>query len=133
MRCPVCQEPLISVEFQEVELDTCLACHGIWLDTDELSFLLEDRSLSEGFISSGNPELSKGEKKRLCPICDKPMKKLVTTGSNPVVHDYCPKGHGTWFDRGELVSVIEQGVEGGSTMAVIQWLRNLFSECNRIS
>ncbi len=128
MKCPSCQEILFAVEFDEIELDYCGACHGIWLDAGELDLLLENHTLTEGFLSSGNPSVTEGEEARLCPICDSPMHKLVTGGAKPIIHDQCPKGHGIWFDRGELLVIIEEGMETAHEPAIVYWLRDLFRQ-----
>ena len=36
MRCPKCGEKLEEVTFQEVLVDRCTGCKGIWLDAGEL-------------------------------------------------------------------------------------------------
>jgi uncharacterized protein len=36
MRCPKCGEKLEEIVFQEIQVDRCLACHGVWLDSGEL-------------------------------------------------------------------------------------------------
>lgn len=126
MECPTCKEIMFTIEFDGVEVDCCGECRGIWLDTDELDLLLGDHALTEGFLSAGDPAAGKAEKPRPCPLCDSPMRKSVTGGAKPIVHDYCPKGHGTWFDAGELQTVIEQGTATGPDLAVARWLREIF-------
>ena len=37
--CPVCDEPLLIVEFEDVEADYCASCLGVWLDEGELELL----------------------------------------------------------------------------------------------
>jgi Zn-finger nucleic acid-binding protein len=128
MNCPACNEILFTVEYDEVELDYCGECHGVWLDAGELYLLLGDHTLTEGFLTAGNPAIAKNEQVRLCPLCDSPMNKSVTGGPKPIVQDLCPKGHGTWFDSGELAAVIEQGVDSGLDSPVIRWLHSLFPE-----
>ena len=39
MDCPACKEPLIVLELNEVEIDNCVSCGGIWLDKGELERL----------------------------------------------------------------------------------------------
>ena len=117
---------MFTVEYEEVELDICGACQGIWLDANELDLLLGDHAMTEGFLSSGDPNLARGEKERPCPLCDSPMRKLVAGGTKPIVHDCCPKGHGARFDGGELALIIEQGSEADQDLAVVRWLRGLF-------
>src|ERR1700741_3721258 len=41
MKCPVCKTPdLLMTERQNVEIDYCPTCRGIWLDRGELDKLL---------------------------------------------------------------------------------------------
>ena len=35
MQCPVCNRPMISLELHEVEVDHCVACGGVWLDSGD--------------------------------------------------------------------------------------------------
>ena len=42
MKCPVCKEPTIVLELDEIEIDYCTSCGGIWLDAGELDLLIED-------------------------------------------------------------------------------------------
>ena len=36
MRCPKCGEALEEITFQEIQVDRCTACKGVWLDSGEL-------------------------------------------------------------------------------------------------
>ncbi|NIV72594.1 MAG: hypothetical protein GWN16_11560, partial [Calditrichae bacterium] len=36
MLCPVCKKPMMILEYNEVELDYCPICGGVWLDQGEL-------------------------------------------------------------------------------------------------
>jgi len=40
MDCPVCKNAMITLELEEVEIDHCTNCGGIWLDAGELELLL---------------------------------------------------------------------------------------------
>lgn len=44
--CPVCQVPLVMSERQNIEIDYCPTCRGVWLDRGELDKIIE-RSTSE--------------------------------------------------------------------------------------
>jgi hypothetical protein len=39
-RCPKCGAELVPVHYQEVELDKCSGCQGVWLDVGELDRLV---------------------------------------------------------------------------------------------
>lgn len=41
MRCPRCDGGLKASTFEQVEIDTCEKCGGIWLDAGELEQLLK--------------------------------------------------------------------------------------------
>ena len=41
MNCPVCNETLLITNRQEVEIDYCPECRGIWLDRGELDKIIE--------------------------------------------------------------------------------------------
>ena len=43
MDCPVCKKPMVILEYQNVEIDFCVKCHGCWLDKGELGLILNDR------------------------------------------------------------------------------------------
>ena len=110
MDCPVCKDAMITLELDEVEVDYCLSCSGIWLDAGELEMLLGDSNQARTVLDSFKPDKSSEEKPRKCPICLKKMKKmLVGPEKNFKLIDKCRKGHGLWFDKGELQDVIAMG------------------------
>lgn len=41
MNCPVCAVPLVMSERQNVEIDYCPQCRGVWLDRGELDKIIE--------------------------------------------------------------------------------------------
>ena len=127
MKCPVCHEPLFTIEDLEIELDFCGECQGFWLDTGELDLLLGEHQLSEEFLSGGDLKHTEGEAKRPCPICSTMMEKQVTKGAAPIVYDLCPKKHGMWFDKGELHDILKAALSVEAS-PVLTWLRELFQE-----
>lgn len=102
---------MIVVEYNNIELDYCNDCHGVWFDSTELELLLKSMNLdSHNLLLSDilkSPEAESSEKKRKCPICRKKMKK-TTIGEHPrVLVDVCPQGHGLWFDGGEMAQLLK--------------------------
>jgi len=103
---------MIVVEHEQIELDYCVNCLGVWFDAGELALLLETMQLEGAGISVDSvltsPEAESSEKKRRCPICGNKMKK-ATVGHEPeVLIDACPRGDGLWFDSGEVGQLITQ-------------------------
>lgn len=127
MNCPVCKTPMAVLEFNDVEVDFCVDCGGIWLDAGELDLLFGDRAVTEGFLGAGDTVAARKEKPRRCPICRARMAKRQSARDGPVVFDHCPAGDGLWFDKGELALVLEQGNRAPGGEAVVAWLRDLFA------
>ena len=102
MNCPNCNEVLISVERNRIEVEYCIKCKGFSLDADEwylikrelkLPFLVDD-------LMNINPSINNfGEKPKKCPKCGEFMEKINLGG---LVLDRCINRHGVWFDAGEL-------------------------------
>jgi Zn-finger nucleic acid-binding protein len=99
---------MVVLELEEIELDHCLSCGGIWLDAGELELLIgaPDRATA---LTSAFSDLrdTGGEPSRKCPICSKLMIKTATAaGDTALTLDRCPQGHGIWFDDGELHTLL---------------------------
>jgi len=108
--CPVCKNAMITFELEEVEVDYCLDCRGIWLDAGELELLLGDSSLAEQVLNSFRQQQRPTEKPRKCPICLKKMHKIIVGDeAGQLLIDRCAKGHGLWFDKGELQDILRMG------------------------
>ncbi len=109
MDCPVCKNPLIILELNNVEIDHCTSCHGIWLDGGELDILLEGSSEKEKLLSSFKVEYNSHEKPLKCPICRKKMDKVLCGINEDILIDKCRSHHGVWFDKGELEQLVDTG------------------------
>jgi Zn-finger nucleic acid-binding protein len=109
---------MIVVEHHKIELDYCPFCRGVWFDAQELDLMLSEMELNhdlplEDILNS--PETTTSETKRRCPIGGDKMKK-VSLGSSPsVLIDICSKGHGLWFDGGEVIQLLKQLSEGDTS------------------
>lgn len=100
---------MITLELNEVEIDYCTACNGIWLDAGELELLLGEPEKTGKLLDSFRIDSGNTEKKRKCPICDKAMQKIVVGTSKPaLLIDKCSKGDGLWFDKGELKDIFDR-------------------------
>ena len=109
MDCPVCKNAMITLELEDVEIDHCTDCGGIWLDAGELELLLGNPEQAEQLLGSFKIDSECSEKPRKCPICDKKMQKIVVGPSTPpLLIDKCPRGDGLWFDKGELRDIFNR-------------------------
>ena len=123
MKCPVCKEPLIVLELDEVEIDYCTSCGGIWLDAGELDLLIEDEKERELLLSSFQKDAEHREKPYKCPMCRKKMEKVHVGENKDVIIDKCPNNDGLWFDKGELKDVIQLASKDNK---VVELLNELF-------
>ena len=126
MNCLVCRDPMIVLELDQVEVDHCLACGGIWLDQGELELILEGASEKDRLLSSFQAAGASKEKKRKCPICSKKMEK-VFCGGQQVQIDRCPRKDGLWFDLGELEQIVKAGSFNGNK-EVVNLLKDMFNQ-----
>lgn len=109
MDCPVCKNAMITLELEDVEVDYCTDCGGIWLDAGELELLLGEPQKAKQLLESFAVDSQSTEQKRNCPICDKKMEKIKVGSSTPILLiDKCRRGDGLWFDRGELQDVCDR-------------------------
>jgi hypothetical protein len=110
MNCPVCKTPMIVLEMDQVEVDHCPRCAGVWLDAEEMDLLLEGSEGREEIRRRLGPDDGGGEAKRRCPICSRRMEKLRASregGETWIRIDRCRRGHGSWLDGGELDAIVK--------------------------
>ena len=109
MNCPICKTAMIVLELNQIEVDNCPTCGGVWLDPDEMDLLLEGsagRDEIRANLKFGEPS---DEKARRCPLCRRKMEKsrVRRKASDAGIQiDRCKRGHGTWLDGGELDAIV---------------------------
>ena len=124
MNCPACKNPMIILELNQVEIDYCTACKGIWLDRGELDLIFstsEKKEIAKLFSVKNNLD----EIKRRCPVCKKKMDKVEFENTGIII-DRCSEDHGVWFDSGELKSILKSAEEENSK--IINMLKEMFGE-----
>ena len=131
MKCPACHNPLITLELHEVEVDHCLSCKGIWLDSEELEVLLEGGEDKDNLLSSFEIAIDSAEKKIKCPICRKKMEKVLADKDSQLIIDRCVKSHGLWFNEGELNNLLIKG-QFPPSHKVYELLNDLFPKSNEL-
>ena len=136
MKCPVDKSVMMVVEHRRIELDFCLKCSGVWLDSGELELLIsvlqsEGAGLRPDELLA--PEKAETKAKRRCTICGRKMEKVWLGRENRVLIDRCPIGHGLWFDAGELQKVLREMCPPGSPAAqdVVTFLGDAFKATHK--
>jgi Zn-finger nucleic acid-binding protein len=108
-RCIKCTDhPLMeTAQVNELSVDICPSCRGLWLDRDELRRLSAHPDELEALrqrVSAEEPgpePAASGE----CPACQRRL-GIAMIGSFSV--EYCTICGGVFLDRGELNKVLEQ-------------------------
>lgn len=130
MRCPVCRDDMIVLEYKGIEIDYCMDCGGVWFDRDELEYLLSTVDLtleSLNIKTAGRDETRKaGETIKRCPLCRRKMKKYIIGQADPVIIDRCENHGGYWFDGGELPHVVKSRMEEDEWRNVTDFLSIFF-------
>jgi Zn-finger nucleic acid-binding protein len=109
MRCPACKSELVVVEREEIELDWCISCRGLWFDGGELELLGEKAGRTLDVEDLGRRATSVARGTRRCPRCPRRMEVLALPlpAEASILIDRCPL-HGFWLDRGELGTLLHR-------------------------
>ena len=125
MDCPVCKEVMITLELDDVEIDHCVGCGGIWLDAGELEQLIGVPDQAVALLESFDVNSDNAEAPRPCPICDKKMLK-VQVGEGLLI-DKCRRNDGLWFDQGELDDILNRA-QLDENHKIRQLLKDMFGQ-----
>lgn len=107
IRCPECREIMVPKKVNDVVIDQCPLCAGVWLDCGELDRLAPPPT---GFLR--RPKLKTDSRRapvRGCPRCT--GESLVRQFSDPHSQcelEICWNCAGIWFDFGELDLLLDR-------------------------
>lgn len=109
MKCPKCEQiELESRVVEDVEVDRCPDCGGIWFDQDELSKTLSLNASELKPLTKGKerPELNKliGT----CPVDQTGLIRVCSQHNRSIILDRCPECLGVWLDGGEFKRLIKK-------------------------
>jgi Zn-finger nucleic acid-binding protein len=113
---------MVVFELDGVEIDRCMKCAGTWLDAGEIDQLARLQGGMPDRLSAAIANADGGKKgERRCVRCSARM-RIVTLEKTEI--DRCPRGHGLWFDRNEMETVIAafQGGDGGAMARFLEEL-----------
>ena len=111
MICPKCSAEMETVQYQNIEVDRCTMCCGIWFDMLEL----EDLKAMKGSetIDIGSAAVGKKYNKIQdikCPVCNAEMIKMVDKKQPHIWYESCSVCYGVFFDAGEFRDYKEETV-----------------------
>ena len=104
MNCPKDSTQLVLEKLQDLEIDRCPQCKGMWLDYQELD-AIEDQVMTDDH-AKGTMQWNPQQSNLTCPICGKKMTTFDYRLERLMI-EVCPQGHGFWLDHGEEERVVK--------------------------
>jgi hypothetical protein len=110
MKCPKCKtESFAAFSVQEVEVDRCSSCNGIWFDAQELVQLLTEDARQLTLLREGEKKAELDAKRGNCPHDNSPLLRVYSSINRSVIVDACPQCRGIWLDGGEFEKLLSGG------------------------
>ena len=110
MKCPSCKIELTKLAMDEVEIDECRQCKGIWFGDDELRIAKDamdgDLNWMDFEIWKHEDQFKTSSRNIACPQCEKGLVS-ISYANTDVQIDYCPSCKGAWLDKGEFEKIVE--------------------------
>ncbi len=109
MECLNNHGELERVLFNNVEVDYCPVCLGVWFEQDELRFAKDEKDNQLNWVDvdlwrdKGRFQISRGRK--ICPSCRMPLYE-VNYDDSKVKVNLCNLCKGIWLDRGEFKQIM---------------------------
>jgi Zn-finger nucleic acid-binding protein len=135
MQCPRCDEALQVHAIEEVEIDECRKCDGLWFQKGEVQAAKDAAAPDLRWLDF---EIWKhADRYRLsvlpvvCPNCKIPM-VAVSYGDTDVEVDYCPKCQGVWLDEGEFGKIISALTEEVATKSISDYVKASLEEAAEV-
>ena len=120
MNCPKCSSEMKTVTYDDVEVDRCSGCQGLWFDGGEIE-PLRHRQAAEA-IDIGDAERGaelNATENYVCPRCSGGMIKMVDAQQPHIWFESCGACGGAFFDAGEFRDL--------ATHSVAEFFKDLFA------
>ena len=102
MNCPKCNSVMEKVTYQNIEVDRCTGCQGIWFDLLEHKQLKSMAGSEKIDIGSARTKPTTEAGNINCPVCQTRMTRLVDVTQPHIQYENCPVCYGIFFDAGEF-------------------------------
>jgi Zn-finger nucleic acid-binding protein len=100
LTCPKCNASMEAVTFQDIKVDRCTSCKGLWFDALEKDHL--DALAGSESIDIGSSPASPMPAHMDCPVCHTRMIDMVDIGNTTLRYKSCKVCYGLFFDAGEF-------------------------------
>ena len=111
MKCPKCSAEFETVTYENIEVDRCKGCHGLWFDMLEKDDLKKIEGSESIDIGDPQPAVEKNRIQKInCPKCNVPMINMIDKDQFHIQYEYCSTCYGTFFDAGEFRDLKEHTI-----------------------
>lgn len=104
INCPKCKHELKTIIYENIEVDRCQKCGGIWFDATEAEELKKIKGSEK--LDIINPAISYQYNHMIkqinCPRCKAKMHKILDIDQYSIWYEQCTKCNGIWLDAGEF-------------------------------
>lgn len=111
MKCPKCSGEMAQVSYDQIVVDRCITCGGLWFQPDELTALRNDIWMADYILDSGDKKTCKRAnaiKDIECPECGVMMLQESDAEQAHITYESCPNQHGTFLDAGEFTDIVHK-------------------------
>ena len=124
MECPKCNSDMETVSYEQIEVDRCTNCKGLWFDMlehEKLKAIENSESIDIGDEKVGK-EYNK-IRKCDCPVCHNQMIGMVDHDQPHIRYEVCTVCFGVFFDAGEFKDYKEE--------TVLDFFKDLFNKVRK--
>jgi Zn-finger nucleic acid-binding protein len=119
--CPRCSVKLDRLLIENIELNECSRCDGMWAGVETFESICADREEQSAVLNFVNARTASHQQPPAityvpCPDCKQLMNRSNFARASGVIIDIC-RHHGVWFDAGELPNIIRFIQQGGMQRA----------------
>ena len=111
INCPKCSGEMAHVSYDEIKVDRCISCGGLWFQPDELRTLRDDIWMADYILDTGDKGTGRQAnaiKNINCPHCGVLMLQESDEEQRHITYETCPEGHGTFLDAGEFTDLVHK-------------------------
>lgn len=135
MNCPKCNSELSTFQVDEMKLEQCTSCEGMWFDKDEIRQVKDkadsDLNWMDFEIWKHADKFKSGKHKYNCPKCNQKMEVLNYDETNIEI-DYCKSCEGVWLDKGEIQKLIAALEDELLTKSFSEYVKKTLEEAKEL-
>jgi Zn-finger nucleic acid-binding protein len=127
MKCVKCDGRLVTVRVEDVAVDQCDRCGGLWFDAHELERVLRRRDVARilGRARAEAQAAHDDDRRGHCPRCGGDGYLVRVAGPKATFHvDTCAVCGGKWLDGGEI-DVLARTTLGDRVRKLLDWVLDL--------